>query len=135
MDLWTHPSMRASKATPYDESAHIPFLIRWPGATRPGSRSPAFIGAIDLVPSLLGACGVPLPDGLQRRDISRVWSGESAPTETESTPSANDSVDLMNMGNAQSPRLGGSLARPTHGAVYLRPLVRAGTQPLAIRSA
>ena len=104
-DLWMHPSMRASKATPYDESAHIPFVIRWPGVTRPGSRSPAFMGAIDLVPSLLGACGVPLPDGLQGIDISRVWRGASAPDDTERTPGANDSVYLMNMGNGWPNRL------------------------------
>ena len=94
-----HPSMRASKATPYDEPAHTPLLVRWPGATKPGSRSDAFIGAIDLVPSLLGACGVRLPDGLQGRDVSAVWRGEAAPEETERTPGANESVYLMNMGN------------------------------------
>ncbi len=35
-DHWMHHSMRASKATPYEESAHIPFLIRWPGVINPG---------------------------------------------------------------------------------------------------
>jgi arylsulfatase A-like enzyme len=44
MDAWMHPSMRASKATPYEESAHVPFLISWPGGTTPGSRSDVFMG-------------------------------------------------------------------------------------------
>ena len=99
MDGWMHPTMRASKATPYDESAHIPLLVRWPGVTPAGSRSGAYMGAIDLVPSLLGACGVALPEGLQGRDMSPVWRGQSAPPETDRTPGASDSVYLMNMGN------------------------------------
>ena len=57
------------------------------------------MGAIDIVPSLLSACGVPLPDGLQGRDVSAVWRGEKAPDATDLTPDANESVFLMNMGN------------------------------------
>ena len=29
-DNWAHHSMRGAKATPYDESIHIPFIIRYP---------------------------------------------------------------------------------------------------------
>ena len=99
MDGWMHPTMRASKATPYDESAHVPFLLRWPGVTPAGSRSAAYMGAIDIVPSLLGAAGVAVPEGLQGRDMSPVWRGQPAPPETDRTPGASDSVYLMNMGN------------------------------------
>ena len=49
------------------------------------------------MPSLLGACGVPLPDGLQGRDVSSIWRGESAPADTELTPGASESVYLQNM--------------------------------------
>jgi arylsulfatase A-like enzyme len=98
-DSWMHRSMRASKATPYEESAHVPFLIRWHGVTAPGSRSSVFMGSIDLVPGLLGACGVNQPDGLQGRDISPLWRGEPACAEAENTPGANDSVYLMNLAN------------------------------------
>ena len=99
MDAYMHWNLRASKGTAYDESAHVPFLVRWPGNTPAGSRSDVHMGAIDIVPSLLGACGVPLPDGLQGRDVSSVWRGEGAPDETDLTPGANDSVYLMNMAN------------------------------------
>lgn len=98
-DRWMHPSMRASKATAYDESAHIPFIVRWPGNTPPGSRSDAFNGAIDFVPSVLGALDVPLPDGLQGRDLSAVWRGGEAPANDDRTPGADESVFLMNMAN------------------------------------
>ncbi len=96
-DSWMHPSMRASKATPYEESIHVPFIVRWPGATPAGTRSDAFFGAIDLMPTLLGACGVPLPEGLQGRDVSSVWRGENTPADTELTPGASESVYLQNM--------------------------------------
>ena len=96
-DHWLHESMRASKATPYEESIHVPFVVRWPGVTPAGSRSNAFMGAIDLVPTLLGACNVPLPEGLQGRDLSGVWRGESAPPDTDRTPGGSDSVYIQNM--------------------------------------
>ena len=70
-----HESTRASKATPYEESIHVPFVIRWGRGVPAGTRSDAFMGAIDIMPSLLGMCGVPLPDGLQGRDVSSVWRG------------------------------------------------------------
>lgn len=96
-DHWLHESMRASKATPYEESIHVPFVVRWPDVMLAGSRSDAFMGAIDLVPSLLGACGVPLPAELQGRDLSGIWRGEEPPSDTGRTPGASESVYLQNM--------------------------------------
>ncbi|MEM7537573.1 MAG: sulfatase [Chloroflexota bacterium] len=96
-DSWMNHTMRASKSTPYEESCHVPFVVRWPGVTPAGTRSDAFMGAIDLVPTLLGACGVPLPDGLQGRDVSSVWRGEGAPADSAHTPGASESVYLQNM--------------------------------------
>ena len=96
-DSWMHHSMRASKATPYEESIHVPFIVHWPGATPAGSRSDAFFGAIDLMPTLLGACGVPLPEGLQGRDVSSVWRGDRTPVDTELTPGASETVYLQNL--------------------------------------
>lgn len=55
-------------------------------------------GAIDIVPGLLGACGVGAPEGFQGRDISPIWRGEESPAEPNHTPRANESVYLMNMG-------------------------------------
>lgn len=105
-DHWLHESMRASKATPYDESIHIPFVVRWPDAIPAGVRSRAFFGAIDLVPTLLGACGVPLPAGLQGRDISGVWQGRDAPADAEHTPGGSESVYLQNMAHGWPNREG-----------------------------
>jgi arylsulfatase A-like enzyme len=105
-DSWMHHSMRASKSTPYEESIHVPFVIRWPGNVPAGYRNAGFFGAIDLVPSLLGACGVPLSEGLQGRDVSALWKGEDAPVDPVHAPGGSDSVYLMNMANGWPDRTG-----------------------------
>ncbi len=105
-DSWMHHSMRASKSTPYEESIHVPFVIRWPGHTPEGSRSDAFFGAIDLVQSLLGACGIPVPDCLQGRDVSTVWCGGSQPADPDYAPGGGDSAYLLNMANGWPNRYG-----------------------------
>ncbi|MFT5088655.1 MAG: arylsulfatase A-like enzyme [Planctomycetota bacterium] len=98
-DNWMHHSMRASKATPYEESCHVPFVVRWPGVTPAGSRSDSFLGAIDLVPSLLGACGIEIPACMQGRDLSPVWRGGAVPPDPEHAPGGSESAYLMNMAN------------------------------------
>ena len=105
-DLWLHDSMRASKATPYEESIHVPFVLRWPGVTVSGTRTNAFMGAIDLAPTMLGACGVPVPGGLQGRDLSGVGRGEEVPPDTDRTPGASEAVFLQNMANGWPDRDG-----------------------------
>ena len=105
-ETWLHNTRRASKATPYEDSAHVPFVVRWPGNTPPGTRSDAFMGAIDIVPSLLGACGVPAPAGLQGRDLSPVWRGQPVPADPPHAPGASESVYLMNMAHGWPNRYG-----------------------------
>lgn len=51
-----------SKQSPYDGGLRTPILLRWPGRIRPQD-SPHLAGAVDLMPTLLGACGLrPPPD-------------------------------------------------------------------------
>ncbi|SVC43954.1 uncharacterized protein METZ01_LOCUS296808, partial [marine metagenome] len=45
MDRWMHHSYRASKATPYEESIHVPFVARWPGHIPAGLRSDAIVSS------------------------------------------------------------------------------------------
>jgi arylsulfatase A-like enzyme len=90
MDQWMHHSMRASKATPYDESIHIPFLVRWPAAIEPGRRTSALFSAIDMMPTLLGLCGVESPAGVQGSFLSHELTGGEG--------TARDSVYLQILG-------------------------------------
>ncbi len=89
-DRWLPPYMRASKATPYDESIHVPFLMRFPGRIPAGRRTNALLGSVDIMPTLLGLCGLEPPPGVQGKDLSHVPRGEDGPL--------SDSVYLQNMG-------------------------------------
>ena len=89
-DKWMHPSRRASKATPYNESARIPFLMRWPGHVPAGARPGAMLGSCDMMPTLLGLVGAECPAGVQGADLSHVCLGQDG--------EAPDSVYLQNMG-------------------------------------
>jgi arylsulfatase A-like enzyme len=77
---WLHHTMRACKATPYEESAHIPFLMRYPDGVKAGQRTPTHFGSVDVMPTLLGLCGVKIPDGVQGTDCSHAVTGGSGDT-------------------------------------------------------
>lgn len=46
------------KGSLYDPGSNVPFLVRWPGAVKPGGDSRALISAEDLAPTLLAAAGL-----------------------------------------------------------------------------
>jgi uncharacterized sulfatase len=52
-----------SKRTPYDAGLRTPILVRWPGRVPPG-RVDTPVSSIDVLPTVLAACGVPVPAGL-----------------------------------------------------------------------
>ncbi|MBN1673489.1 MAG: sulfatase [Kiritimatiellae bacterium] len=79
MDKWLHHSMRASKATPYDESVHIPFLLRYPARVAAGQRADVLFNSVDVMPTLLGLAGVAPPAGMQGRDLSHTVLGIEGP--------------------------------------------------------
>lgn len=68
------------KQKPYDESVSVPFLVRYP--QRLGSRGKKMdmpIGTLDILPTLLGMCGLSIPGSIEGDDYSRVLSGEREP--------------------------------------------------------
>jgi len=69
-EKWIHHSMRCSKATPYEESIHIPFVMKWPGHIKPGTHTDVMFNSVDVMPTLLGLCGLPVPEGIAGRDLS-----------------------------------------------------------------
>ena len=74
-DKWLHHSMRGSKATPFEESIHIPFVIKWPGHIKSGIHTDVMFNSVDVMPTLLGLCGVPVPDSVAGRDLSFAMLG------------------------------------------------------------
>ena len=57
-----------SKLSPYEGGLRTPIMLRQPGAIPPGS-SDALASAIDIMPTVLAACGVPAPAGLPGVDL------------------------------------------------------------------
>ncbi|MBL8177537.1 MAG: sulfatase [Bryobacterales bacterium] len=58
------------KNEPYEESARIPLLIRYPRGLAAGSRNGMPVSNVDFMPTLLGLCGAEIPDEVQGVDHS-----------------------------------------------------------------
>jgi arylsulfatase A-like enzyme len=59
----------------YEESIRMPFLVRWPGVIRPGTRSDAMALNVDFAPTFLDAAGLPVPSDMQGRSLVPVLRG------------------------------------------------------------
>lgn len=57
--------LRGAKGSTYDGGIRVPFLVRWPGHLPPGRVVDRLAAHIDVFPTLLDACGVPVPAGLR----------------------------------------------------------------------
>ncbi len=68
----------------FEESFKMPFLIRWPGTVKPGSRPEALIQNIDYAPTFLEAAGMPVPEEIQGLSI--------VPVLKDSTKAVRDSL-------------------------------------------
>ena len=61
-DHWSAKPFRGLKRDIYEGGHHVPFIVRWPGKTKPGSRSNALVSQIDLMATIAAALGVELPE-------------------------------------------------------------------------
>jgi arylsulfatase A-like enzyme len=114
-DSWLPPYLRGSKATPHDESVHVPFILRYPRSAPANRRTDTMLNSVDVMPTLLGLCGVEIPDAVQGRDLSHAALG---------TPGdAPDSVYLQILGTGWPDRatwLGLWRGVRTHRYTYAR---------------
>lgn len=62
--------LRGNKGCYYEGGIREPFIVRWPGVTKPGSRCDVPVINVDLYPTFLAAAGSPVPGG-------KVLDGES----------------------------------------------------------
>ncbi|HEY3841572.1 MAG TPA: sulfatase-like hydrolase/transferase [Bryobacteraceae bacterium] len=53
----------------FESSVHVPFLMRFPGHIAP-SRPDELIGMVDVLPTLLEYCGIPVPKRVQGRSFA-----------------------------------------------------------------
>jgi len=67
-----------AKTQLYYHSTHTPWMVRWPGVTKPGSVDDRhMISAVDFVPTLLDVLGLPHPSGMDGRSFAPLLRGES----------------------------------------------------------
>jgi arylsulfatase A-like enzyme len=69
-----------NKQWPYDESIRVPFLLQYPA--RLGERGVAVdmpINAPDIMPTLLGLSGIPVPETVEGTDFSGALMGATPP--------------------------------------------------------
>ncbi|MEM6428585.1 MAG: sulfatase-like hydrolase/transferase [Deinococcota bacterium] len=75
VDAWMHHTLQASKATPFEESVHVPFVLRYPAKVTGNQRSSVPFSSVDVMPTLLGLAGLDTPAGVQGQDLSHVFTG------------------------------------------------------------
>lgn len=65
-----------NKQQPYNESIRVPFLIHYPKVFgKKGKTSEALLNSPDIMPTLLGLCGIAIPKSVEGVDFSRVLKG------------------------------------------------------------
>ena len=61
----------------YEESLMMPFIVKWPGVTKFGSRDNHLIQNIDYAPTFLEMAGAPVPNDMQGRSLLPLLKGKS----------------------------------------------------------
>lgn len=70
-----------NKQRPYEESINVPLLIRYPEAFgNKGKKNNMLICSPDIMPTLLGLCGLPIPKTVEGVDKSPVMKGAAKDT-------------------------------------------------------
>lgn len=65
------------KQVPYEESAHVPFLIKYPAKFGRNARSVGMLmNTPDIMPTLLGICNLPIPGSVEGDNLSGILTGE-----------------------------------------------------------
>ncbi len=71
------PGFPRAKTHNYNAGAHIPFIVRWPGRIKSDLRRGELVSVIDIVPTVLEACGLPVPENLPGASVLPLCRGEN----------------------------------------------------------
>ncbi|UCC97057.1 MAG: sulfatase [Phycisphaerales bacterium] len=72
------PPFARGKTTVYEAGIRIPFIVRWPGVSRP-IKSNAMVSTIDILPTILDATGVPPTGKMHGRSLRAALQNPDAP--------------------------------------------------------
>ena len=81
-----------TKKRPYQESLHVPCVLRWPGVFEAGATCDALTSPVDFFPSLCRLCDIPVPRSVEGMDLSGAWRGDAGAPRQEA-------VFCMNFGS------------------------------------
>jgi len=76
-NAWVPHTMGLSKGSPYEESVHIPFILRYPAKVSGNRRSDVLFNSVDVFPTLMGLCGIDAPESVQGADLSHAVLGQA----------------------------------------------------------
>ncbi len=68
--------LHRGKITSYEFGLRVPFIVKWPGVVKPGTRSEALVSFVDIMPTFLDVAGLPKPNYLPGESIVPVLTGE-----------------------------------------------------------
>ena len=60
----------------YEDTYHVPLVVRWPGSVAPGSTCDAFVRLLDLMPTVLSMAECDLPPDIDGRNLVPLLEGE-----------------------------------------------------------
>ncbi len=61
----------------YEESLKMPFIVKWPGVTKPGSRNTDLIQNLDYAETFLDIAGAEIPDDMQGDSLVPLLEGDT----------------------------------------------------------
>ncbi len=70
---------RRAKNIFYEEAVRVPFVMRWPGRIPAGTASDACLNTPDIMPTLFGMAGLPIPPKTEGMDLSHCALGKPGP--------------------------------------------------------
>jgi len=77
--------------TVYSELTHVPLIVRWPGGVPEGAEVFETVRTIDLMPTILELCRLPLPEGMQGQSLLPLLAAAKR-TPSESTATSHRNV-------------------------------------------
>jgi arylsulfatase A-like enzyme len=88
-EFFDHGGM-AHSTTVYSEQTHVPLIVRWPGVVPEGAEVFETVRTIDLMPTILELCRLPLPGGMQGQSlVPLLAAAKRTPSESTATSQRN----------------------------------------------
>lgn len=72
------PPFRRGKLTCYEAGLRIPLLVSWPGRISPNMVNKSLVSTVDIMPTVLKAAGLPVPQNLAGRSLMPLFQGDTA---------------------------------------------------------